>query len=660
LGFIHSLWAILPLLNSYTDQIQKGLDESHFIPVEVARKPSRSDRDNPEEPQKKRIRSGAEWLKEKEKFVDSKSNVSVKNASRIKHPLESMIKTRGVLEATNSWQVVDWSNPFTPEEDDVFSCEFTPYVSGTTKRQADICVHTFNDIVSENIQRSMGWKYCRILPKLWTANGMIDDNSLYVDIGANIGSCVMEMLLSTNATVIAFEPHPMNVYNLKKTLSKLGKHYQDRLLLFPIGLGSSASASVINSAKGNMGNSQIIVNNLSHTTDASQQFPINIERLDSILDAEKIMKIRLVKMDVQGFECNALNGFGAIGQKIEIMKFEYEQSALIVHMCLDLIASVRGTGLKVFKMDLVSEVMEDPKVILPRIELYAARDRINIGVNSIPPFIDGQWLPVTEHQLPKPLRESQWESAKKAFVKRNTNSSSVRTKHPMESIVKRIEGSGDISNWKLVDWSNPFTPEEDSLFSCLYTPYVSDTTGRRAEMCVHSVDDVVSNVIKLSAGWPDCKILPKLWRSNNMDDDNSLYLDIGANIGSCVIEMLLSTNATVIAFEPHPMNAYNLKKTVLKLGKDYQDRLLLFPIGLANSASNTIINSAKGNMGNSQLNRTAKFSATSLFDKKMQFPVSIERLDSVLDESKIDKIRLVKMDVQGFECNAVEGMGHIG
>lgn len=66
---------------------------------------------------------------------------------------------------------------------------------------------------------------------------MADDTSLYLDIGGNIGSCVMEMLLSTNASIVAFEPHPMNLYNVKKTMSYLGKEYQDRLLLFPVGLG---------------------------------------------------------------------------------------------------------------------------------------------------------------------------------------------------------------------------------------------------------------------------------------------------------------------------------------------------------------------------------------------------------------------------------------
>ena len=65
----------------------------------------------------------------------------------------------------------------------------------------------------------------------------------------------MEMLLSTKAKIIAFEPHPMNVFNIKKTVSQLDKSYQDRLMLFPIGLGSESSNFTIYSASNNMGNS---------------------------------------------------------------------------------------------------------------------------------------------------------------------------------------------------------------------------------------------------------------------------------------------------------------------------------------------------------------------------------------------------------------------
>ena len=158
----------------------------------------------------------------------------------------------------NPWKLVDWSNPLSLEEETLFKCTMTNFVSSATKETAPMCVHE-NDWVSHNIKSNGNWADCNLLPVLWNYVSKEESDAykllFYVEIGANIGSCVMEMLLSTNANIIAFEPHPMNVFNIKKTVSLLDRSYQDRLLLFPIGLGSESAASTIYSASGNLGNS---------------------------------------------------------------------------------------------------------------------------------------------------------------------------------------------------------------------------------------------------------------------------------------------------------------------------------------------------------------------------------------------------------------------
>jgi hypothetical protein len=158
----------------------------------------------------------------------------------------------------NPWKLVDWSNPLSLEEETLFKCTMTNFVSSATKETAPMCVHE-NDWVSHNIKSNGNWADCNLLPVLWNYVSKEESDAdkllFYVEIGANIGSCVMEMLLSTNANIIAFEPHPMHVFNIKKTVSLLDKSYQDRLLLFPIGLGSESAASTIYSASGNLGNS---------------------------------------------------------------------------------------------------------------------------------------------------------------------------------------------------------------------------------------------------------------------------------------------------------------------------------------------------------------------------------------------------------------------
>lgn len=176
------------------------------------------------------------------------------------------------------------------------------------------------------------------------------------------------------------------------------------------------------------------------------------------------------------------------------------------------------------------------------------------------------------------------------------------------SLIKKAEGhdaNGTIT-WKLIDWENPISEEEEAKFRCHMTqfmPLQPMISGLQTSICVHTFNDIISNVLRRNKRWDDCNILPKLWNSRKKDDGrsdgDSYYVEVGANIGSCVLEMLLSTNASIIAFEPHPMNLYNLKKSVSKLDKSYQDRLKLFPIGLGEAAGQSTIYSANNNMGNS-------------------------------------------------------------
>ncbi|KAL3817665.1 hypothetical protein ACHAXA_002010 [Cyclostephanos tholiformis] len=224
-------------------------------------------------------------------------------------------------------------------------------------------------------------------------------------------------------------------------------------------------------------------------------------------------------------------------------------------------------------------------------------------------------------------------------------------------IVKRIDGKASGMPWKLVDWGNPLSSEEESTFTCTMTSFVSFASGETAQICVHE-EDGVSDTIKKTGRLTHCNILPVIWNDSTQDktDESLYYVEIGANIGSCVMEMLLGTKARIIAFEPHPMNLYNIKKTVSQLDKSYQDRLMLFPIGLGGESTTSKIYSATGNMGNSVIGKIIKDRPSQKFEEKNQFPVYVERLDSILNSERI-KVGLMKMDAQGFECNILEGMG---
>ena len=89
------------------------------------------------------------------------------------------------------------------------------------------------------------------------------------------------MLLETktDAHIIAFEPHPKNLYNIKLSIMIMEKEYRDRITLFPTGLGKTSST--IRTRVGNLGNSIIDTKEVNFTSEQWDEvlpYAVNIER----------------------------------------------------------------------------------------------------------------------------------------------------------------------------------------------------------------------------------------------------------------------------------------------------------------------------------------------------------------------------------------------
>ena len=68
------------------------------------------------------------------------------------------------------------------------------------------------------------------------------DQSLFVDVGANIGACTMQVLMAfPKVKVVAFEPQHENLIRLTSTLSKLPPQHRKRIVVYPIGLSDMTS-----------------------------------------------------------------------------------------------------------------------------------------------------------------------------------------------------------------------------------------------------------------------------------------------------------------------------------------------------------------------------------------------------------------------------------
>jgi FkbM family methyltransferase len=162
-----------------------------------------------------------------------------------------------------------------------------------------------------------------------------------LEIGGNIGACVMQMLLTTTSVpIIEFEPDPRNRFCMTSTLMTLPQDQRDRVSLFPIALGSEIGSSTINAAKGNFGNAVVGTTVSDHGVDDQKFFasiPIRVECIDTILNTDNLGgNVPLMKMDVQGFECFVVDGMGALVLKrIGIIATEMAGKWLAAQGCSD-------------------------------------------------------------------------------------------------------------------------------------------------------------------------------------------------------------------------------------------------------------------------------------------------------------------------------------
>jgi FkbM family methyltransferase len=196
--------------------------------------------------------------------------------------------------------------------------------------------------VSGLIRKEGRWVNCNTLTeKLLLAAAAGRDNTnkkgadlVFMDIGANIGSCVLQILATTEAKVIAFEPSPKNLFRITSTLLNLPDEMKDRVTLFPVALGSEPATASLLANPYNAGNTQVVQEAdaidreekaaVSGATLATRNIPV--ERMGDLLS--KDVTVDLIKMDVQGFECFVVAGMGNVLARTRAIFFEVEEELL--------------------------------------------------------------------------------------------------------------------------------------------------------------------------------------------------------------------------------------------------------------------------------------------------------------------------------------------
>jgi hypothetical protein len=144
----------------------------------------------------------------------------------------------------------------------------------------------------------------------------------------------------------------------------------------------------------------------------------------------------------------------------------------------------------------------------------------------------------------------------------------------VRNAIRKTSGEG----WEM--WNRQAVMGFD--WTCRWATFKA-TNGVTASMCVHPGIDVVSSSIVSTGRWSECDRLTTLWQyGGDGVNEKSVYVEIGGNIGSCVMQMLLTTKAPIIVFEPDPRNQFCLTNTLMNLTHSRSSQSVSDCVGIGN------------------------------------------------------------------------------
>ena len=187
---------------------------------------------------------------------------------------------------------------------------------------------------------------------------------------------------------------------------------------------------------------------------------------------------------------------------------------------------------------------------------------------------------------------------------------------------------------------------------------ISFYPGVRAyTQCLRPYPDKLSDRVRQEGHWLDCDDLPRLWKSVS-SSKGGLFVDVGANIGSCTLVMLAHGVPTV-AFEPLPANRFYLTQSVRKNEAHFTGLLSLHPVALGSKSGIVPLFTSPGNAGNTVLERSIGDDANDARRMRRQ-AARVKTLDHVLWPGGLRSapppiIPLMKLDAQGYEEQVLRG-----
>ena len=193
----------------------------------------------------------------------------------------------------------------------------------------------------------------------------------------------------------------------------------------------------------------------------------------------------------------------------------------------------------------------------------------------------------------------------------------------------------------------------------------SNNAGNPFNMHLYSNNDIVSNEIRNHGGWERKSVLEfnkyftDYSKKNNIPLSDLTFVDIGANVGWFALSMA-ALGVNVLAFEPMEENINLLRQSIClpqNIQSGVSKRITLFGHGLGSKEETCIIYSHNINVGDGHVKCVEKESDLQIpHDYSIRGRIPVRRLDDVISVAEQGmKVVVVKMDVEGYEGNVLEG-----
>jgi FkbM family methyltransferase len=149
------------------------------------------------------------------------------------------------------------------------------------------------------VDQEIFWKGCYEEEVLHTIQQHLTSDSVFVDIGANIGDhTLFASHVANKGKVISFEPIPDLCEQINTSVSLQHKHHAP-ITIHPFACGRESSSLTLSLPLDNIGGASLV-------RKGERTLSVQVVKADDILKEED--KVTMIKIDVEGFEYDALLG----------------------------------------------------------------------------------------------------------------------------------------------------------------------------------------------------------------------------------------------------------------------------------------------------------------------------------------------------------------